>query len=59
MTGRVTMVGLARLAGKGGSYRTVPRFFCTVIPWATIVWVFFRQHCLDPTDTYLLRQLKN
>lgn len=54
MTGRVTMVGMARWAGKGGSYRTVQRFFCTGIPWATIFWVCFRQHCLDPTDTYLL-----
>jgi len=27
MTGRVTMLGLARWAGKGGSYRTVQRFF--------------------------------
>jgi len=54
MTGRVTMLGLARWTGKGGSYRTVQRFFCTVIPWATLLWVLFRQHCLDPTDTYLL-----
>ena len=54
MTGRVTMVGMARWAGKGGSYRTVQRFFCTVIPWPVLLWVFFRHHCLDPTDTYLL-----
>ena len=53
MTGRVTMVGMARWAGKGGSYRTVQRFFCTLVPWATIFWVFFRHHYLDPTDTYL------
>jgi putative transposase len=54
MTGRVTMLGIARWTGKGGSYRTVQRFFSTVIPWATLFWVFFRHHCLDPTDTYLL-----
>lgn len=53
MTGRVTMVGMARWAGKGGSYRTVQRFFGTVIPWATLLWVFFQQHVLDPTDIYL------
>ena len=41
MAGRVTMVGLARWAGKGGSYRTVQRFFSTVIPWAMLFWVFF------------------
>jgi DDE superfamily endonuclease len=40
----VTMVGLARWAGKGGSYRTVQRFFATVIPWGILFWVFFRHH---------------
>jgi hypothetical protein len=41
MTGRVTMLGLSRWAGQGGSYRTVQRFFATVIPWAILFWVFF------------------
>jgi putative transposase len=54
MTGRVTMVGLARWAGTGGSYRTIQRFFSTVIPWATLFWVFFRQHVSCPEDVYLL-----
>src|SRR5467141_1805810 len=54
MTGRVTMLGLSRWAGKGGSYRTVQRFFSTVIPWAILFWVFFRQHVYRPEDTYLL-----
>ena len=44
MTGRVTMLGRARWAGKGGSSRTVQRFFSTAIPWAILFWVFFRQH---------------
>jgi len=54
MTGRVTMLGLSRWAGKGGSYRTVQRFFSTVIPWATLFWVFFCQHVYRPGDVYLL-----
>src|SRR5438067_13911569 len=54
MTGRVTMLGLSRWAGKGGSYRTVQRFFSTVLPWATLFWVFFRQHVYRPEDVYLL-----
>ena len=54
MTGRVTMLGLSRWAGQGGSYRTVQRFFATVIPWATLFWVFFRQHVYRPEDVYLL-----
>ena len=54
MTGRVTMLGIARWAGTGGSYRTVQRFFSTVIPWAMLFWVFFRQHVYCPGDVYLL-----
>lgn len=54
MTGRVTMLGLSRWTGTGGSYRTVQRFFSTVMPWATLFWVFFRQHIYCPGDVYLL-----
>src|SRR5919199_779251 len=54
MTGRVTMLGLSRWAGPGGSYRTVQRFFSTVLPWATLFWVFFRHHIYRPGDVYLL-----
>jgi putative transposase len=54
MSGRVTMLGISRWAGKGGSYRTVQRFFYTVIPWAMVFWSFFRQHIFDPSDVYLL-----
>jgi DDE superfamily endonuclease len=53
MTGRVTMLGLSRWAGKGGSYRTVQRFFSTVLPWAMLFWVFFRHHVYCPDDVYL------
>ena len=38
MTGRVTMLGISRWAGKGGSYRTVQHFFSTVMPWAILFW---------------------
>ncbi len=48
------MLGLSRWAGKGGSYRTVQRFFSTVLPWATLFWVFFRQQVYRPEDVYLL-----
>jgi putative transposase len=54
MTGRVTMLGISRWAGRGGSYRTVQRFFATTLPWATLFWVFFRHHLLRPDDVYLL-----
>jgi len=54
MTGRVTMLGISRWAGQGGSYRTVQRFFTTVLPWAQLFWVFFRQHLQRPDAVYIL-----
>ena len=54
MTGRVTMLGLSRWAGTGGSYRTVQRFFATAMPWATLFWVFFRHHIYRAAEVYLL-----
>ena len=54
MTGRVTMLGISRWTEEGGSYRTVQRFFHTVIPWAMLFWLFFQRHLLDPQATYFL-----
>jgi putative transposase len=54
MTGRVTMLGISRWTGQGGSYRTVQRFFATTLPWANLFWLFFRTHLFDPNDVYLL-----
>ncbi len=54
MTGRVTMRGLSRWAGKGGSYRTIQRFFLTSISWATLQWALVRHHLLDPDDVLLI-----
>src|SRR5204863_7454969 len=54
MPGRVTMLGLSRWAGQGGSYRTVQRFFSQALPWAMLFWVFFRQHIYRADEVYLL-----
>src|SRR5918992_4131294 len=54
LTGRVTMLGLSRWAGQGGSYRTVPRCFSTVMPWARLCGVFFRPHWYRTANVYLL-----
>ncbi len=53
MTGRVTMLGISRWADKGGSYRTVQRWFNTVMPWAQMSWLFFRTHLYRPGEVYL------
>jgi putative transposase len=54
MPGRVTMLGISRWAGKGGSYRTIQRLFSQALPWAMLFWVFFRQHVHRPEEVYLL-----
>jgi hypothetical protein len=54
MTGRVTMLGVARWAGKGGSYRTIQRFYNTAIPWTQVFWQFFRQHLFEQGEAYIL-----
>ena len=54
MTGRVTMLGISRWAGTGGSYRTIQRWFHTSIPWAQVLVRFFRQHLFQANATYIL-----
>lgn len=54
MTGRVTMLGISRWAGQGGSYRTVQRFFATILPWAQLFWVFFHQHLHRADHVYIM-----
>ena len=54
MTGRITMLGISRWAGKGGSYRTIQRFFSQQVPWLEVFWMFFQQHLYQPGGTYIM-----
>ena len=54
MTRGVTMRNISRWTSKGGSYRTIQRFYNTVIPWGPLCWVFFRTYLFDPESVYLL-----
>ena len=54
MTGRVTMLGISRWTEEGGSYRTIQRFYQSVINWAKVNWVLIRHHLLDPEDRILI-----
>ncbi len=54
MSGRVTMLGISRWAGKGGSYRTIQRFFNTEIDWQTFFYRFFIKHLFRSDATYIL-----
>jgi putative transposase len=53
MTGRVTMRSMSRWTNKGGSDRTIQRFFSRPISWLTLQWVLIRHHLLDEGDTIL------
>ena len=54
MTGRVTMLNISRWTAKGGSYRTIQRFFNTVIPWGQVCALFFKTHLLQHDSEYLI-----
>jgi len=54
MNGRITMLGISRWTEKGGSYRSVQRFFNTVLPWPLLYWEFFRTQLYRSGDTYIL-----
>ena len=54
MTGGVTMRNISRWTSKGGSYRTIQRFYNTLLPWGSLCWEFFRAHLFDPESVYLL-----
>ena len=54
MSGRITQLGISRWTGKGGSYRTVQRFFHSEIDWLAVKWLFFTRFVYDPHGIYLL-----
>jgi len=54
MTGRMTMLSISRWTEKGGSYRTVQRFFATALPWTALVVKFFETHLWLSEREYIL-----
>jgi len=50
MRGRVTMRGLSRWSGNGGSSRTLQRFCTTSLHWCHLPWLLRRQHVLDAAE---------
>jgi hypothetical protein len=53
MSGQVTMLGMSRWTEKGGSYRTIQRFYNKVIPWGLVQWLVFSRHLYRPGDEYV------
>lgn len=54
MTGRVTMLGISRWTGEGGSYRTIQRFFNSKISWRHLNWNLLRRWVVQEGEAYLL-----
>lgn len=48
------MLAISRLSNKGGSYRTVQRFFAASLPWLNILWLLFRTYLFQADEIYLL-----
>jgi len=54
MRGRITMLGLSRWSEKGGSYKTIERFFNSKIDWGDVNWMFIKKHLIRKDSVYLL-----
>ena len=53
-SGRMTMLGISRWTEKGGSYRTIQRFYHRVLPWTVLQWMFFQSCFLKGQDEYII-----
>jgi hypothetical protein len=53
-SGRITMLGLSRWTEKGGSYRTIQRFYYSKLPWKAIHWLLFRLKLLKSDDEHII-----
>jgi putative transposase len=51
---RITMLGLSRWTERGGSYRTIQRFYQSPINWACVHWTLIKTHLLGSAGPYLL-----
>ena len=54
MTGRITMLGISRWTEKGGSYRTLQRFFSKELDWCAINWAIMLSSWRETSDVILI-----
>lgn len=53
ISGRITMLGLSRWTEKGGSYRTIQRWYRSELLWFSIQWLFFQKRFFKSKDEYI------
>lgn len=51
---QATMLGLSRWTEKGGSYRTLQRFYQSKMDWAQLHWQIIKAHLIESDGLYLL-----
>ena len=51
---QATMLGLSRWTEKGGSYRTLQRFYQSQIDWVQLHWQIIKTHLISGEGLYLL-----
>lgn len=54
MIGRITMLGISRWSEKGGSYRTIQRFFAKKIDWSALNWAISKKELSQEQDVILI-----
>ena len=54
ISGRITMLGLSRWANKGGSYRTIQRWYHIQFPWEMMHWTLFLKSLLKLSNEYII-----
>ena len=48
------MLGISRWTEKGGSYRTVQRFFNQTHDWANLRWLLIKSHLLEKLGAWIV-----
>jgi putative transposase len=51
---RATMLGLSKWTEKGGSYRTLNRFYQSPLDWLSLHWCLLQSHVLSGDREYIL-----
>jgi putative transposase len=54
MQGRITMLGISRWTRRGGSYRTIQRFFTTPVNWGFLNWQLIKPFVSKPSGVMLI-----
>jgi putative transposase len=51
--GRMTMLEISRWTERGGSYRTIQRWYHSQLRWLQIMWIFFTSQSWKPEHEYI------